>query len=184
MIAFLHCIRAGSSFLSITVLVRRSSPFGSPLFLFGHSVLQQEFDGEKQGEKKWKCDKCSDWNLGAPARVGLVVPIDVVVPSGSTGLDPSQTSLFQVVAVTVGLVSVAVGIDIPVFYESQIDSAVKSCTLLLNFTLLSVSSLIQLPNTDIQDMPQDVMALCLVFGRINFLAFLRLDFRILSVYEF
>ncbi|KAF7820730.1 60S acidic ribosomal protein P0 [Senna tora] len=33
--------------------------------------------------------------VGAPA-VGLVVPIDVVVPPGSTGLDPSRASLFQV----------------------------------------------------------------------------------------
>lgn len=32
----------------------------------------------------------------------------------------------QVVAVSVGLVSVAVGIGIPVFYETQIDSAVSS----------------------------------------------------------
>ncbi|KAL1059570.1 hypothetical protein V6Z11_1Z027600 [Gossypium hirsutum] len=30
------------------------------------------------------------------ARVGLVAPIDVVVPPGNTGLDPSQTSFFQV----------------------------------------------------------------------------------------
>jgi hypothetical protein len=34
--------------------------------------------------------------VGAPARVGLVAPIDVVVPPGNTGLDPSQTSFFQV----------------------------------------------------------------------------------------
>lgn len=34
--------------------------------------------------------------MGAPARVGLVAPIDVVVPPGNTGLDPSQTSFFQV----------------------------------------------------------------------------------------
>ncbi|KAL0003303.1 hypothetical protein SO802_017084 [Lithocarpus litseifolius] len=34
--------------------------------------------------------------VGAPARVGLVAPIDVVVPSGNTGLDPLQTSFFQV----------------------------------------------------------------------------------------
>ncbi|KAM4104294.1 hypothetical protein ACJW30_06G146600 [Castanea mollissima] len=33
--------------------------------------------------------------VGAPARVGLVAPIDVVVPPGNTGLDPSQTSFFQ-----------------------------------------------------------------------------------------
>ncbi|KAH9331032.1 hypothetical protein KI387_003140, partial [Taxus chinensis] len=29
-------------------------------------------------------------------RVGLVAPVDVVVPPGNTGLDPSQTSFFQV----------------------------------------------------------------------------------------
>lgn len=34
--------------------------------------------------------------VGAPARVGLVAPIDVIVPPGNTGLDPSQTSFFQV----------------------------------------------------------------------------------------
>jgi len=34
--------------------------------------------------------------VAAPARVGLVAPIDVVVPPGNTGLDPSQTSFFQV----------------------------------------------------------------------------------------
>ncbi|KAI3957010.1 hypothetical protein MKW92_021074, partial [Papaver armeniacum] len=34
--------------------------------------------------------------VGAPARVGLVANIDVVVPPGNTGLDPSQTSIFQV----------------------------------------------------------------------------------------
>ncbi|PWA71827.1 hypothetical protein CTI12_AA278310 [Artemisia annua] len=32
----------------------------------------------------------------ALARVGLIAPIDVVVPPGNTGLDPSQTSFFQV----------------------------------------------------------------------------------------
>ncbi|KAI3876303.1 hypothetical protein MKW92_005727, partial [Papaver armeniacum] len=34
--------------------------------------------------------------VGDPARVGLVAPIDVVVPPGNTGLDPSQTFIFQV----------------------------------------------------------------------------------------
>lgn len=39
---------------------------------------------------------CYSQQVGAPARVGLVAPIDVVVPPGNTGLDPSQTSFFQV----------------------------------------------------------------------------------------
>ena len=34
--------------------------------------------------------------VGAPARVGLVAPTDVLVPAGNTGLDPSQTNFFQV----------------------------------------------------------------------------------------
>lgn len=41
-----------------------------------------------------------------------------------------QLILFdQVVAISVGLVSVAVGIGVPVFYESQIDNAVSSLDL-------------------------------------------------------
>ncbi|KAL5568528.1 hypothetical protein UlMin_025103 [Ulmus minor] len=35
-------------------------------------------------------------DFGAPTRVGLVAPIDVIIPPGNTGLDPSQTSFFQV----------------------------------------------------------------------------------------
>ncbi|WOG92346.1 hypothetical protein DCAR_0311610 [Daucus carota subsp. sativus] len=34
--------------------------------------------------------------VGAPAHVGLVAPVDVVVLPGKTGLDPSRTSFFQV----------------------------------------------------------------------------------------
>ncbi|GKF71015.1 hypothetical protein Tco_0207129, partial [Tanacetum coccineum] len=33
--------------------------------------------------------------VGAPTRVGLVAPMDVVVPRSNNGLDPSQTSFFQ-----------------------------------------------------------------------------------------
>lgn len=34
--------------------------------------------------------------VGAPARVGIVAPVDVHVQAGPTGMDPSQTSFFQV----------------------------------------------------------------------------------------
>ena len=37
-----------------------------------------------------------DFKVGAPARVGLVAPNDVTIPGGNTGMDPSQTSFFQV----------------------------------------------------------------------------------------
>lgn len=43
---------------------------------------------------------------------------------------------FQVIAITVGVLSVAVGIGIPVFYETQIDNAVE-CFYLLFIILLS-----------------------------------------------
>lgn len=32
----------------------------------------------------------------APARVGAIAPVDVIVPAGPTGCDPGQTSFFQV----------------------------------------------------------------------------------------
>ena len=41
-------------------------------------------------------DEILKYKVGAPARVGLVAPNDVMVPGGNTGLDPSQTSFFQV----------------------------------------------------------------------------------------
>jgi large subunit ribosomal protein LP0 len=35
----------------------------------------------------------------APARAGAMAPVDVVVPAGSTGCDPGQTSFFQVLQI-------------------------------------------------------------------------------------
>ncbi|KAJ8749730.1 hypothetical protein K2173_012281 [Erythroxylum novogranatense] len=54
--------------------------------------------------------------VGAPARVALVAPIDVVVPPGNTGLDPSQTSFFQVLNIPTkinkGTVEITIAVDI------------------------------------------------------------------------
>jgi large subunit ribosomal protein LP0 len=36
------------------------------------------------------------YKVPAPARVGSVAPVDVIVPAGGTGMDPSQTNFFQV----------------------------------------------------------------------------------------
>lgn len=49
-----------------------------------------------KGDLKEVREEIGKYKVGAPARVGLVAPIDVVVPPGNTGLDPSQTSFFQV----------------------------------------------------------------------------------------
>ncbi|CAA2987922.1 TATA-binding -associated factor BTAF1 isoform X1 [Olea europaea subsp. europaea] len=37
--------------------------------------------------------------VGAPTRVGLVASVDVIVPPGNIGLDPSQTSFFQLMVI-------------------------------------------------------------------------------------
>jgi len=34
--------------------------------------------------------------VGAPAKAGSIAPVDVIVPAGNTGMDPNQTSFFQV----------------------------------------------------------------------------------------
>ncbi|KAL7144992.1 hypothetical protein ABFS83_07G048900 [Erythranthe nasuta] len=49
-----------------------------------------------KGDLKEVTEEVAKFKVGAPARVGLVAPIDVIVPPGNTGLDPSQTSFFQV----------------------------------------------------------------------------------------
>ncbi|KAK4784762.1 hypothetical protein SAY86_019130 [Trapa natans] len=48
-----------------------------------------------KGDLKEVREEIAKYKVGAPARVGLIAPIDVVVPPGNTGLDPSQTSFFQ-----------------------------------------------------------------------------------------
>ncbi|KAL6125787.1 hypothetical protein ACLB2K_073841 [Fragaria x ananassa] len=50
-----------------------------------------------KGDLKEVREEVAESKVGAPACVGLVAPIDVVVPPGNTGLDPSQTSFFQMV---------------------------------------------------------------------------------------
>lgn len=49
-----------------------------------------------KGDMKEVIEEIAKYKVGAPARVGLVAPVDVIVPPGNTGLDPSQTSFFQV----------------------------------------------------------------------------------------
>jgi len=39
------------------------------------------------------------YKVGAPARVGIVAPVDVHIQAGPTGMDPSQTSFFQALGI-------------------------------------------------------------------------------------
>lgn len=50
----------------------------------------------------------------APARIGAVSPVDVVVPAGPTGCDPGQTSFFQVLQVPTKIVKGQIEITNPV----------------------------------------------------------------------
>lgn len=50
----------------------------------------------------------------APARIGAVSPVDVVVPAGPTGCDPGQTSFFQVLQIPTKIVKGQIEITTPV----------------------------------------------------------------------
>lgn len=50
----------------------------------------------------------------APARPGAIAPVDVVVPSGSTGCDPGQTSFFQVLQIPTKIQKGQIEITAPV----------------------------------------------------------------------
>jgi large subunit ribosomal protein LP0 len=41
-------------------------------------------------------DLIMTYKVPAPARMGAIAPCDVIVPAGGTGMDPSQTSFFQI----------------------------------------------------------------------------------------
>lgn len=69
-----------------------------------------------KGDLKEVKDEIAKYKVGAPARVGLVAQIDVVVPPGNTGLDPSQTSFFQVLNIPTkinkGTVEITTNVDL------------------------------------------------------------------------
>lgn len=69
-----------------------------------------------KGDLKEVSDEIAKYKVGAPARVGLVAQIDVVVPPGNTGLDPSQTSFFQVLNIPTkinkGTVEITTNVDL------------------------------------------------------------------------
>jgi len=50
----------------------------------------------------------------APARIGAISPVDVVVPAGATGCDPGQTSFFQVLQIPTKIVKGQIEITNPV----------------------------------------------------------------------
>jgi len=50
----------------------------------------------------------------APARVGAISPVNVIVPAGPTGCDPGQTSFFQVLQIATKITKGQIEITTPV----------------------------------------------------------------------
>nr|POF06181.1 60s acidic ribosomal protein p0 [Quercus suber] len=67
-----------------------------------------------KGDLKEVSEEVAKYRVGAPASVGLVAPIDVVVPPGNTGLDPLQTSFFQLLNIPTKISKGTVEIITPV----------------------------------------------------------------------
>jgi len=66
-------------------------------------------------------DEIGKYKVGAPAKAGTIAPVSVVVPAGGTGLDPSQTSFFQVLNIPTKINRGAVEIvnDVQVITEGE-----------------------------------------------------------------
>jgi len=50
----------------------------------------------------------------APARVGAIAPVDVIIPAGPTGVDPGQTNFFQVLQIPTKIMKGQIEITNPV----------------------------------------------------------------------
>jgi large subunit ribosomal protein LP0 len=67
----------------------------------------------------------------APARIGAISPVDVVVPAGPTGCDPGQTSFFQVLQIPTKIVKGQIEITNPVNLIKKSDKVGSSEAALL-----------------------------------------------------
>jgi large subunit ribosomal protein LP0 len=68
----------------------------------------------------------------APARVGALSPVDVVVPAGPTGCDPGQTNFFQVLQIPTKIVKGQIEITNPVNLIKKGDKVGSSESALLS----------------------------------------------------
>ncbi|KAL0536457.1 hypothetical protein IC582_025406 [Cucumis melo] len=83
-----------------------------------------------KGDLKEVSEEVAKYKVGAPARVGLLAPIDVIFLPGNTGLDPSQTSFFQVLNIPTKINKDTVEIITPVELikkGDKVGSSEESC---------------------------------------------------------
>ena len=69
-----------------------------------------------QGDLAEVKDAIAEFKVGAPAKVGTLAPVNVSIPAGNTGMDPSQTSFFQVLniptKITKGTIEITADIQV------------------------------------------------------------------------
>lgn len=72
----------------------------------------------------------------APARLGVIAPIDVFIPPGPTGMDPSHTSFFQSLGISTKIVKGQIEIQEHVHLIKQGEKVTaSSATLLQKFNM-------------------------------------------------
>lgn len=76
--------------------------------------------------------KIEENQVPAAARVGLLSPIDVIIPAGPTGLDPGQTSFFQALQIATKIVRGSINIMNPVNLVAAGERVGASAVSLLN----------------------------------------------------
>jgi len=86
------------------------------------------FTNEDLGEVR---DAIESNRVPAPARVGAISPIDVIVPPGPTGCDPGQTAFFQALQVATKIAKGQIEIVTPVHLLSKGDKVGNSEAVLL-----------------------------------------------------
>jgi len=108
---------SSKQFMDIRAGIR---PLGASVILMGKNTMMKRCIRnymEETGNERWAClleqlvgnvgvlftkgsltevrDKLEEYRVGALARAGTIAPVEVTIPAGGTGMDPSQTSFFQ-----------------------------------------------------------------------------------------
>merc|ERR1712010_40610 len=81
--------------------------------------------------------KIGEFKLPAPARVGAIAPVDVIIPCGPTGMDPSKTSFFQALNIPTKITKGTIEIIADVKLIKEGDKVGMSDSTLLNMLGIS-----------------------------------------------
>jgi len=90
-----------------------------------------------KGDLKQVREKILANRVRAPAKAGTIAPCDVIVPAGSTGMDPSKTSFFQALNIATKIARGAIEIVTDVHLIKMSDKVGASEATLLNMLNIS-----------------------------------------------